>query len=97
VAGHALRTIAAVNQAFEARVGVNSAQLSTMTLNELSDQSLKLSIKDLIERIDKAPDDIASNDLEFSGLQFQIVAQAIFGTAKIAYYLVVLLPKSEPG
>ena len=88
-------TIAAVNQAFEQRIGVNSAQLSTLSLNELSDQSLKLSIKDLIERLDKNPDDLASNELEFSGLNFQIVAQAIFGSNKIAYYLIVLLPKTE--
>jgi hypothetical protein len=88
-------TIAAVNQAFEARIGVNSAQLATLTLNELSDQALKLSVKDLIERLDKNPDDLATNELEFSGLNFQIVAQAIYGTSKIAYYLIVLLPKSE--
>ncbi len=88
-------SIAAVNQAFESRIGLSSAQLSTLTLNELSDQALKLSIKDLIERVDKSPDDIASNDLEFNGLSFQVVSQAIFGTSKIAYYLIVLLPKDN--
>jgi hypothetical protein len=90
-------SIAAVNQAFESRIGVGAAQLATMTVNELADQALKLSIRDLIERLDQAPDDLASNDLEFSGLNYQIVAQAVFGTAKIAYYLIVLLPKSEGG
>lgn len=88
-------TIGAANQAFESRVGTASAQLSTMSVNELADQALKLSIKDLIERLDQNPDELASNDLEFSGVSYQIVAQAIYGTSKIAYYLIVLLPKEQ--
>jgi hypothetical protein len=89
-------TIAAANQAFESRIGTSGAQLSTMSVNELADQALKLSIKDLIERLDQNPDELASNDLEFSGVSYQIVAQAIYGTSKIAYYLIVLLPKEQP-
>lgn len=88
-------SIAAVNQAFEARLGTAAATLATMTVNELSDQALKLSVKDLIERVDQNPDDLASNELEFSGLSFQVVAQAIYGTSKVAYYLIVLLPQAE--
>ena len=88
-------SIAAVNQAFEMRIGSSGAQLTTMKLNDLTDQALKLSVKDLVERLDKDPDNLASNDLEFSGLSFQIVAQAIYGTGKIAYYMIVLLPKGE--
>lgn len=86
-------SIAAVNQPFESRVGMPASQLTTMQVNELADQALKLSIKDLLERVDQNPDDMASNELEFSGLEYQIVAQAVFGTSKVAYYLVVLLPR----
>lgn len=88
-------TIAAVNPAFEARVGTSAGILTTMTVGELNDQALKLSIKDLIERVDANPDEIASNELDFSGLSFQVVAQAVFGTSKISYYLIVLLPKGD--
>ena len=88
-------SIAAANQAFETRVSMPAAQLTTMTVNELNDQALKLSIRDLIERLDKNPDDMATNELEFNGLNFQVVAQAVFGTNKIAYYLIVLLPAAE--
>jgi hypothetical protein len=88
-------SIAAVNQAFEQRVGIPGEQLASMGVNELNDQALKLSVKDLIERVDANPDDMASNELEFSGLGFQIVAQAVFGTSKVAYYLIVLLPTAE--
>ncbi len=90
-------SIAAVNQTLEARLGMSAAQLTTMNVNELADQALKLSIKDLIERVDQNPDDMATNELEFSGLNFQIVVQAVFGSSKIAYYLVVLLPAQEGG
>jgi hypothetical protein len=88
-------SIAAVNQSFEARMGIPATTLTTLSVNELNDQALKLSIKDLIERVDKNPDDIATNDLEFSGLNFQVVAQGVFGTSKVSYYLIVLLPVSE--
>jgi|GEM_PF-777067 len=88
-------SVASINQAFESRLGQPAAQVTTMTVNELSDQALKLSIKDLIERVDANPDQMATNDLEFSGNDFQVVAQAIFGSNKIAYYLIVLLPKGE--
>lgn len=88
-------SIAAINQSFEARLGSPASTVTTQTVNELSDQALKLSIKDLVERVDATPDELATNDLEFSGNEFQVVAQAIFGSNKIAYYLIVLLPKGE--
>lgn len=88
-------SIAAVNQAFETRIGSPAATLTTMNVNELSDQALKLSIKDLLERVDANPDEMATNELEFSGLSFNVVAQGIYGTQKVAYYLVVLLPAGD--
>ncbi|NJL24649.1 MAG: hypothetical protein HC902_05405 [Calothrix sp. SM1_5_4] len=66
-----------------------------MGVNDIMDQALKLSVKDLIERVDQNPDEMASNELEFNGQNFQLVAQAVFGSSKIAYYLIVLLPMAE--
>ncbi len=88
-------TIAAVNPALESRLGAGALELSSTTINELSDQALKLSVKDLIERVDKNPDEMASNELEFSGVNFQIVAQGVYGSTALAYYLIVLLPLEE--
>lgn len=88
-------SIASVNHAFEERINQTAAQLASTTVNDLGDQALKLSIKDLIERLDQSPDDVASNELEFSGVNYQIVATAVFGTSKIAYYLIILLPAQE--
>lgn len=90
-------SIGAANQGFESRTNLTAAQLGGMTVNDLNDQALKLSIKDLIERVDQNPSEMATNNLEFSGSNFQVVALAIYGSAKIAYYLVVLLPASEGG
>jgi hypothetical protein len=90
-------SIATANQGFESRTNLSASQLSGMSVNDLNDQALKLSIKDLISRVDQNPNDIASNDLEFGGNNYQVVAAAIYGTAKIAYYLVVLLPREEAG
>jgi hypothetical protein len=88
-------TIAAINQSFESRSGITAAQAASMTVGEISDQALKLSIKDLIERIDASPDELATNELEFGGADFNVVAQGIYGTNKIAYYLIVLLPSGD--
>lgn len=88
-------SIAAVNQAFESRTSITPAQAAHMTVNDIMDQALKLSVKDLIERVDKNPDELASNELEFSGQQFQVIAQGIYGASKISYYLVVLLPAGD--
>jgi hypothetical protein len=88
-------SIAAVNQAFESRIGSPASTLTTQGINDLSDQALKLSVKDLIERVDANPDELASNELEFSGNNYQVVVQGIFGSNKVAYYLIVLLPTSE--
>ena len=85
-------SIAAINQPFEQRLGLPASQVATMNVNELNDQALKLSLKDLIERVDQNPDELASNELEFSGINYRVVAQAVYGSTKISYYLVVLLP-----
>ena len=51
-------SIAAVNQAFESRTGMKAEQTTHMSVNEIMDQALKLSIKDLIERVlDKNPEE----------------------------------------
>lgn len=88
-------SIAAVNQSFESRVGLAAEHLTSSSIHDLGDQALKLSIKDLIERVDRSPDELVTNTIEFSGSAFQIVAQAIYGSSKIAYYLIVLLPSQE--
>lgn len=85
-------TIASVNPAFEQRTGMASSQLVHNTVDKITDQALKLSLQDLIERLNLSPDQMATNDLEFSGQNFQIAGQAVYGNQRVAYFLFVLLP-----
>lgn len=89
------RTIAAVNPAFEERTGINAGDVLYQSVDNINDQALRLSIQDLLDRVAHQPDQLATNELDFSGQSFEIAAQAIFGLDKIAYLLIVLLPPVE--
>jgi hypothetical protein len=91
VAAHNM-SIAAVNQAFEQRASVQAQDILHGSIEKLTDQALKLSILDLIHRLSQNPDQLSSNDLEFSGQNYQIAGQAIYGSKKVAYFLFAILP-----
>lgn len=86
------RTIVAVNQAFEQKTNLSAMQILNQSVQSVSDQALKLNLVDLMDRLEVNPDQLASSELEFGGNNYQVIAQAIFGTAKIAYYVVILVP-----
>jgi hypothetical protein len=90
-------SVVTVNEAFESRTGLSVISLQGITVNDISDQALKLNIKDLIDRVDQNPREMAYNDLEFSGVNFQLIAQGISGTDALASYLVILVPAEEGG
>tara|TARA_B100000609_G_scaffold177356_1_gene155845 strand:+ start:19258 stop:20886 length:1629 start_codon:yes stop_codon:yes gene_type:complete len=90
-------SILSVNEEFEHRTGVPVISLQGLTVNEINDQALKLNIKDLIERVDANPYEMAHNELEFSGHPYQLVAQGIAGDTSVATYLVILIPLEEGG
>jgi hypothetical protein len=85
------RTVAAVNPQFTEKSRLGQESIFT-AVSAISDQALKLSLLDLLDRVENQPDQIATNDLEFNGESFQLAAQAVQGTSGISYYLVVLLP-----
>lgn len=86
------RSIVSVNQAFEQRTRLNSADLVNLPIQQVSDQALRLSLVDLLDRLDQNPDQLVNNELEFGGVQHQLIAQAIFGSSKVAYYLIIAVP-----
>ncbi len=86
------RTIAAMNPIFEEKSRLNSNENLYMSVSDIPDQALNLSLLDLIERVESRQDEIATNDLEFNGESFQVAAQAILGSSGISYFLIVLLP-----
>lgn len=83
-------TIAAYNAGFEEKTGL--INVHGTSIFSITDQSLKLSLRDLLDRIKNEPDKIISNELEFSGDTYELAMQAIFGSKDIAYYIVSFIP-----
>lgn len=88
-------SIVAVTDSVEQRTGISVTSLLGTTVNEVSDQALKLSLKDLIERVDANPSEMAYNDLEFGGVGYQLIAQGIASDQGIASYIIILAPNDE--
>tara|TARA_B100001248_G_scaffold262695_1_gene261023 strand:- start:11194 stop:12765 length:1572 start_codon:yes stop_codon:yes gene_type:complete len=89
------KTIIDCNMEFENLTGVISGNIQNQALDTLNDQALILSIEDLIDRCKEQPSLIASNQIEFSGIQMEIDAQAVMGAKNIEYY--VLTIKQQGG
>ena len=83
-------TIAAFNPNFEEKTGLIDIQ--GQNIFKITDQSLRLCLEDLLERIKSEPDQVITNELEFSGDPYEVVIQAIHGSKDIAYYVVSLIP-----
>jgi predicted naringenin-chalcone synthase len=90
-------TIASVNSAFEEKTGMNSNQLIFGSLENITDQALKLNVRALLEQSRQTPDRLASHPLELQGQRHDITVQAVFGHDAIAYFIVVILPAAEEG
>lgn len=90
-------TIQSVNPEFEDRTGMKSSDLVFQTVDRITDQAMRLSIKDLIERALQSPHQIASNDLDIRGENFEIALQAVHGNDQVAYFIVSILPSYQGG
>ena len=84
------QNIAAINEEFEKITGVSGNQMLHQSFVNIHDQALRLSIKDLLERIQNNPTDIATNDIEFGGAGYQLAAKAVAGSDGPAYCLFFL-------
>lgn len=91
------RTVAHINQGFEQRTRLDPNRIVNQPVSAITDQALKLSLLDLMDRLEQNPDQLVTNDLEFGGENFQLVAQAVYGTAKLAYFLIILVPTGGEG
>ena len=87
------QSIGAINDDFEKITGVSNQQMLHQPFTNIHDQALRLSVKDLLERIEANPSEIATNDLEFGGAAYQLAAKAISGTAAPAYCLLFLFAR----
>ncbi|MCB0414657.1 MAG: FHA domain-containing protein [Bdellovibrionales bacterium] len=89
--------ISSVNSAFEERTSLNSMDLIHNPIDAILDQALRLSINDLVDRCTAQPDQVHMNNLEFSGINFEITIQSIYGQSAPAYFILTLLPIEDGG
>lgn len=61
-------------------------------LFELSDQALQQNLVDLVERSRTTPDQIVTNDFEFTGVPYEVRMHPIYGTNDIAYFVASFFP-----
>ena len=85
-------TISSINEAFTEKTGLQEFELLHHAVSDISDTSLKLSIEDLVEKISTENSQLHVNELEFAGVNHEIIGSSIYGKDNIAYYVFVILP-----
>ena len=80
--------MASANEAFYSITGLQAADVEHTHLNDLNDQALKLNLQDLVANSKSQASQLASNVLEFNGIEYTLLAQAVFGSQDIAYYII---------
>ena len=91
------RTIGTFNDAFGEKNNLNINDYMGAPLSSITDQSLKLSLEDLVERSIETPHQLATNELDISGINHEIAAQSIYGLKSVSYVLISFIPLSEEG
>ena len=80
---------------FEEETGVSTERILNTNIQDIDDQALKLNLSNLMEKIQKHPYEIASDSLEFSGVEFQLSAKGIYGKEGVAYILVSFISMDQ--
>ena len=88
-------TVSALNSSFEETLGLTSGDLLYKTLDQFPEQSLKLTIQNLIDESEKKPGELCTQPLEFSGINYDVALHSIYGTDSVAYYLIVIVSQGE--
>lgn len=89
------RVIIAININCENLIGANDGILLNKSVDEVNDQSLLLNIKDLISQSEESPEQIFSNKLEFSSIEYNIKILAIGGVETIKYFVITISKEFE--
>ncbi len=86
--------VEAVSAHFD-ETGVSAERIIHHLIEEIEDQALKLNLIGLIEKVTQHPYEIASDKLEFSGVEFQLSAKGIYGKDSLSYILISFVPMNE--
>ncbi|MFK8138240.1 MAG: FHA domain-containing protein [Bdellovibrionales bacterium] len=87
------KKILAMNSAAEEITNESASSLVGSSTEAILDESLKLNLDDLLDRVVAESHMIQSNTLEFNGLEMDVDAQAIGGSEGIEYILVCINEK----
>ena len=86
----------AFNEEFGEKLGFGSLELDSSSVEEIKDQAFQSNLLGLLEKVKMNPHQSAVDEIEFSGVNYEVVAQPLLvGVKGIAYVLVVLLPINE--
>ncbi len=88
------QAIAAINASAAESIGLGPDNLG-LTLEQLNDQALKLSLKDLLDQSSLNPGQMNQNELEISGANYEIMMSSIYGKNDISYFIVSFIPKED--
>lgn len=86
-------SISAINQQFEEQTGLDIEHLLHQPIDQISDTSLQLNLKNAIEKISENPHQMFVDQLEFNGSPFQVTAQGVHGADQLSYILVAFIPE----
>ena len=88
-------SVIAINPECENLIGANDGLLLNKNIDEIPDQSLLLNLKDLISQSGETPDQLLSNKLEFSAVEYNIKITAVGGADSIKYFFITLNREAE--
>ena len=87
--------IQAASALFEEETGVSTERILNCLIQDIDDQALKLNLSNLLERVQQYPHEIASDSLEFSGVEFQLSAKGVYGKEGLAYTLISFIQMNQ--
>ena len=88
------RRVEAISAHFEDDTGVSEERILNCSIDDIDDQALKLNIIGLLEKVQQHPAEIASDSLEFSGVEFHLIAKGIYGKEGVSYTLICFTQES---
>ena len=88
------RRVEAISAHFEDDTGVSAERILNSNIDDIDDQALKLNIIGLLEKVQQHPAEIATDSLEFSGVEFHLIAKGIYGKDGVSYTLICFTQES---
>ena len=87
--------VQAASALFEEETGVSAERILNCLVQDIDDQALKLNLSNLLERVQQYPHEMASDSLEFSGVEFQLSAKGVYGKEGLAYTLISFIQMNQ--